>query len=134
MTLTELETNVKDNLSFLENELNPDTSPEPEDIDGIVGHGMQLAALISLAAKCLSNSKLLLNKKELIWMQANPDLWNRATILKKMMEGNLAEYYSYVTYSDRIMAAMTHKMDFYRSVISKYKQEQELNRIQFKQT
>lgn len=123
MTIEELEKQVTTNINFCDEQLDESHSPDGEDIEGIVGYGMQLAAIISLIGKTLAESKELLNKKELIYMKANEHLWEKPTVLKKLMEGSLAEYYKNVTWADRLSSACTHKMDFYRSVLSKHKEE-----------
>lgn len=123
MNLKELEEQVNTNIKFCDEQLDETHSPEGDDIEGIIGYGMQLAAIISLIGKTLAEAKELLNKKELIYMQANEHLWDRPTVLKKLMEGSLAEYYKNVTWADRLSSACTHKMDFYRSVLSKHKEE-----------
>lgn len=123
MTLDELEQIVKTNIQFVDDKLSEANSPSGEDIEGIVGYGMELAAIISMIGKSIADAKNLLSKHELIFMKANEDLWEKPTVLKKLMEGTLADYYTMVIHADRLSAACTHKMDFYRSVLSKYKEE-----------
>lgn len=123
LSIEELEQQVITNIDFIDEQLNEQHSPDGQDIEGIVDYGMQLAAIISLCGKTLAEAKQLLNRKELIYMQSNKDLWDKPTVLKKLLEGNLAEYYSMVVHADRMSAAITHKMDFYRSVLSKHKEE-----------
>lgn len=123
--INDLRNRVQTNLKFIDGKL--ETAPSPEDIDGIIGHGMELAGVIGLCAKTLADAKKLLNLCELNYMNENRDQWDKATVLRKMMDGTLAEENSLVTWADRIMSACTHKMDFYRSVVSKYKEELRLN-------
>jgi hypothetical protein len=118
---------VNHNLNFIDVKLSEKSSPGAEDVDGIIGHGMELAAVVGLCAKTLADAKRLLNMSELRYMNENRDLWNKATILRKLMDGTLAEENSLVTWADRLMSACTHKMDFYRTVVSKYKEELRLN-------
>lgn len=132
MTQEELEIEVKSDLNFIDDKLGEQNSPSAEDIEGVVGYGMELAAIISLTGKTFASAKKLLNLKELNYMNENRDMWNKPTVMKKLMEGELADYYAMVTWADRLIAACTHKMDFYRSVISKYKAEISLNQ-QFNQ-
>lgn len=121
--IDELEKTVKENLDFADLELSEERSPETESVDEVIGYGMRLAAIIGNIAKTLADAKRLLNMRELQFLQANKDLYDKPTILKKMMEGTLADYYYYVLLADRLSAACTHKMDFYRTVVSKYKEE-----------
>lgn len=121
--IDELEKIVKENLEFAELELSEERSPESESVDEVIGYGMRLSAIIGTIAKTLADAKKLLNMRELQFMQGNKDLWDKPSVLKKMMEGTLADYYYYVLLADRLSAACTHKMDFYRTVVSKYKEE-----------
>ena len=123
MTNQELKDQVKTNLTFVDSEIDESHSPEGDDIDGIVGHGMRISALIGLCAKNLADAKKVLSISELQYLQANKELYDKPTILKKLMEGSLADEHHLVLWADRLMAACTHKMDFYRSVLSKYKEE-----------
>lgn len=131
--MDDLEITTLENLTFIDSQLDEAHSPSADDIEGIVGYGMSLAAIISLCGKTLADSKKLLNIKELEYMNNNRNLWEKPTILKKLMEGELAVYYSRVIWADRLIAACTHKMDFYRSVISKHKEELRLQIVQFSQ-
>lgn len=131
--LEALEEEVKTNLEFISNELSEANSPENGDIDGIVGHGMQLAAIIALTGEVYAKANKLLKMKELRYMNENQHIWDKPTVLKKLMEGTLAAYYANVLLADRFNAAITHKMDFYRSVLSKHKEEIRAS-IQFNQT
>lgn len=133
ITAEALEEQVNTNLNFVDEQLDEAHSPDKEDIDGIVGYGMQLAAIISLAGKTLADAQQLLRMKELVLLKTYEHMWEKPTILKKLMEGTLAEYYQKVTWADRLCAACTHKMDFYRSVVSKYKQEIALQMMQINQ-
>lgn len=123
MSETTLKEEVKTNLTFIDGEIDEAHSPDGEDIDGIVGHGMRIAGLIGLCAKTLADAKKVLNLAELNFLQNNKDLYDKPTILKKMMEGSLADEHHLVLWADRLMSACTHKMDFYRSVLSKHKEE-----------
>jgi hypothetical protein len=84
---------------------------------------MELTAASGLIAKTLVQAQELLKIKELYYMSTHKELWNSPTLLKKLMEGNLANYYSHVLLADRYSATCVHKLDFYRSIISKYKEE-----------
>lgn len=127
MTLQEFKERIKRNLEFVDKIISSEKTPSPEDVDGIIGHGMEMAASIGLCAKNMADAKELLAKRELEFMNDNRDLWDKPTILKKMIDATLAEENALVTWSDRLMSAYTHKMDFYRSVVSKHKEELKMN-------
>lgn len=127
MTTEEIEKQVKENLEYLDSVFEESREPSAEDIDGIIGHGMILSSVSGLISKTLVEANKLLRMKELYFMNTNQVLWNSPTVLKKLMESNLAEYHSYVLLSDRYLATCVHKMEFYRSIVSKYKQELNMN-------
>lgn len=127
MTSEELEKKVKENLEYLDSVFDEMREPSHEDIDGIMGHGMVLSSVSGLLSKTLVDANKLLKMKELYFMNTNQGLWNSPTVLKKLMESNLSEYHSYVLLADRYLATCVHKMEFYRSVVSKYKQELNMN-------
>lgn len=127
MTAEELEKKVKDNLEYLDGIFDESREPSPEDVDGIIGHGMILSSVSGLISKTLVEANKLLRMKELYFMNTNQDLWEKSTVLKKLMEANLNEYHSYVLLADRYLASCVHKMDFYRSILSKHKEELKMN-------
>ena len=127
MTSEELEKKVKDNLEYLDSIFDELREPSAEDIDRIIGHGMILSSVSGLLSKTLVDANRLLKMKELYFMNTNQGLWNSPTILKKLMESNLSEHHSYVLLADRYLAACVHKMDFYRSILSKHKEELKMN-------
>lgn len=117
-------------LQFIDDLLQMDQVPDAEDVDAIIGHGMEIANVAALSAKTLADAKAVLLKRELLFMQANEQLWDKPTVLKKLMEGNLADNHQAVVWADRINAAIAHKLEFYRSVVSKYKEEMKINAMQ----
>lgn len=132
MNAIELKADVLSRLESVDKIVTPDLAPSPEDMEGIIGHGIELSNAIGTMAKLLADAKLVYNLKELEFMQANEDLYERPTILTKKMSASLAHECALVTWADRLMAACTHKMDFYRSIVSKYKEELRMNNT-FKQ-
>lgn len=127
MTTEELEKKVKENLEYLDSVFDEMREPSHEDIDGIMGHGIVLSSVSGLLSKTLVDANKLLKMKELYFMNTNQGLWDKPTVLKKLMESNLSDYHSYVLLADRYLAACVHKMDFYRSVLSKHKEEIRMN-------
>jgi hypothetical protein len=123
MTATEIENTLKESFDTLDKLFSPGMEPHIEDINGIVGYGSELSACAGLVAQTLTLSTQLLRMKELLFMNENQGLWEKPTLLKKLMETNLHQYYANVMLADRYSAALVHKLDFYRSLISKYKQE-----------
>lgn len=117
-------------LEQIENALSPETAPSPEDIEGIIGSGIEIANLSANSARCLADAKQILLHRELLFMKANENLWDKPTILKKLMDGTLSEQHKNVIWADRINAAIGHKLDFYRSIVSKYKEEMKLSQMQ----
>lgn len=117
-------------LEMLDDKLSPEQSPETDNIEEIIGYGIELANLSGNSAKAIADAKELLLKRELLFMKGNEALWDKPTVLKKMMDGHLAENHKMVVWSDRINAAIGHKLDFFRSVVSKYKEEMKLSQMQ----
>lgn len=117
-------------LTMIDDKLAPENSPETENIEEIIGYGMDLANLAGNSAKALADSKEILYQRELIFMQSNEHLWDRPTILKKMMDGTLATQHKNCIWADRINAAIAHKLEFYRTIVSKYKEEMKISAMQ----
>lgn len=124
MTADKLEETVDLGIELVEKIFS--SEPSAEDIQGIIGVGTDIANSSGLIAKTLVQAQELLKMKELHFMNTNQGLWNTPTVLKKLMEGNLAKYYAKVLLMDRYSAAAVHRLEFYRSIISKYKEELKL--------
>lgn len=128
--LNRREKELLDILEMMDNKLDIEQSPDAEDIDGIIGYGIEVSNLSANSAKAMADAKELLLTRELIFMQSNPQWHESPTLLRKMMDGTLAVNHKYVIWSDRINAAISHKLDFLRSVVSKYKEELKLSQMQ----
>lgn len=124
------EAKLLESLNMMDDKLCPKKSPDAGDIDGIIGYGIEIANMAGNSAKAVADAKELLLNRELIYMSANEQLWDKPTVLKKLMDGSLAVNHKYVIWSDRINAAIAHKLDFYRSIVSKYKEELKLTQMQ----
>lgn len=127
MNKQELKASVIENINAIHKVVSPEIHPDEHDIDGVIGHGMELSNIMGLCAKTIADAKKLLGICENEFLTSREDLYDSPTVLKKLMDAQLADENSLVTWADRLMAASTHKMDFYRSIVSKYKEELKLN-------
>ncbi len=95
----------------------------PGDIDAILGKGNQLEALIGLSAECKAQALKRLSLKKLEKLNQLQGQELGATIMMKTIELHAAEEDALFQYADRINAAVTHELDYMRTLISYYKEE-----------
>lgn len=95
------------------------------DIDEVEAHGKRLAAIIGLSAETMAHAK---KQLDLRLLQAIKQLEGKGyppSVLLKLAQAECAEEAATYDYADRLNAGITHQLDFYRTVISKYKAELE---------
>lgn len=94
-------------------------------IDDVENHGKRLAAIIGLSAETMAQAK---KRMDLRLLQAIKSLEGKnypPSVLLKLAQAECAEEAAIYDYADRLNAGITHQLDFYRTVISKYKSELE---------
>lgn len=94
-------------------------------IDHVEEHGKRLAAIIGLSAETMAEAK---KRLDLRLLQAIKQLEGKdypPSVLLKLAQAECAEEAAIYDYADRLNAGITHQLDFYRSVMSKYKVELE---------
>lgn len=94
-------------------------------VDEVERHGKSLAAIFGLSAETMAQAKKQLDIRLLKAIQDNQDKGFTPTVLLKIAQAECAEEAATYDYADRLNAGITHQLDFYRSVISKYKAELE---------
>ena len=95
------------------------------DVDDVERHGKRLAAIIGLSAETMAYAK---KRLDLRLLQAIKQLEGKdypPSVLLKLAQAECAEEAATYDYADRLNAGITHQLDFYRSVLSKYKSELE---------
>ena len=95
------------------------------EIDDVEKHGKRLAAIIGLSAETMAQAKKQMDRRLL---QAIKELQPKdypPSVLLKLAQAECAEEAATYDYADRLNAGITHQLDFYRSVLSKYKAELE---------
>lgn len=92
-------------------------------IDDVENHGKRLAAIIGLSAETMAEAKKNMDRKLL---QAIKQLEGKdypPSVLLKLAQAECAEEAAIYDYADRLNAGIVHQLDFYRSILSKYKEE-----------
>ena len=92
-------------------------------IDQLEEHGKRLAAIIGLSAETMAQAKKAYDLRLLQAIRANEGKDLTASILLKVAQAEAAEEAAVYEYADRLNAGITHQLDYYRTVISKYKEE-----------
>lgn len=95
------------------------------DIDSVINKGHQLSQIFGLSAECEGEARTALNKARRIALIELEKKNYPPSVLLKIAEAMCEEETAQVEYSDRLNAAITHQLDFYRSVISLHKAELE---------
>jgi len=93
-------------------------------IDDVVEHGKRLAALMGLSAECMAAAQRRLQAARLKAIKSL-DASLPPSVLLKMADAEIGLELALYEYADRLNAALTHQLDFIRTVISKYKVELE---------
>lgn len=94
------------------------------DIESVVEQGKKLASLMGLSAECMAAAQRHLQTARL---KAIKELGGekQASVLLKMADGYCGMELATYEYADRLNAAISHQLDYYRTVISLYKSELE---------
>jgi len=93
------------------------------DIDSIVEKGKKLTQMIGLSAECKAAAKKALERKLLMSVAEIENKGYQPSVLLKVAGAMCAEESATLEYADRLNAGITHQLDYYRSVISLYKEE-----------
>lgn len=102
-----------------------DISIDPENIEEVLSHGMELGELIGFSANCCARAEQILKHRELSVIMEHQALYSKPTILAKLVSATCYEEIALSVWADRLNSSIRHKMDFYRTAISKYKTELE---------
>lgn len=94
-------------------------------IDDVENHGKRLAAIIGLSAETMAQAKKQMDIKLLQAIKSLEGKNYPPSVLLKLAQAECAEEAAIYDYADRLNAGITHQLDFYRTVISKYKTELE---------
>ena len=100
-----------------------DKQVNPDNIDELIENGTKLVSLSGLAANCYGQAKARYSKALAEAITSFKDTDSRSTIIIKTAEGECFEQEALMNYSDRVTKGITNTLDFYRSVISLYKEE-----------
>lgn len=102
-----------------------DTKTEGVDIDTVQEVGKRLASLMGLSAECMASAR---RRMEVARLKAFKELEGRGyspSVMLKMAEANISMESATYEYADRLNAAITHQIDYFRTLISLYKSEME---------
>lgn len=116
---------LRSHLEMIDSHIDLDVNEE--NVQEVSNHGMRLAELIGFSANCCARAEQILKHKEMVVLMANKDLYAKPTILSKVVSSSCYEQWALVTWADRLNGSIRHKMDFYRTIISKWKTEAELS-------
>lgn len=94
-------------------------------VDDVVEHGKRLSAMMGLSAECMAAAQRRLQEARLLAIKRYQAEHFPPTVLLKMADGECALEHALYDYADRLNAAISHQVDFFRTVISKYKVELE---------
>jgi hypothetical protein len=114
---------LKEKLDFIRESIDKDLTGCV--VDDVVEHGKQLAQLIGLSAECKAEAKRKLDKARVLAVASLAHKKLPPSVLLKLAESEIADQSYEFEYADRLNAGITHKLDFYRSVISLHKTELE---------
>lgn len=96
-----------------------------EHIDVLEAHGKRLAAIVGLSAETMAHSKKLYQASLLRAIMSLKESGLSPSVMMKTAQAQCGEDEAVMDYADRLNAGITHQLDFYRTVISKYKAELE---------
>lgn len=95
------------------------------DVNDVEEHGKRLAAIIGMSAETMAQARKALDFRLLLAIKALEGKGYPPSVLLKLAQAECAEEAATYDYADRLNAGITHQLDFYRTVISKYKAELE---------
>jgi hypothetical protein len=102
-----------------------DTDTSGADIDSVVECGKKLASMAGLSAQCMGAAKKRLENARLKALKSLMADKLQPSVMLKLVEATCGEELALYDYADRINAAISHQLDYYRTVISLYKTELE---------
>lgn len=94
------------------------------DIESVVECGKKLASMCGLSAQCMGAAKKRLEAARLKAIKEIEGKYS-PSIMNKTIDAMCGEELAIYDYADRLNAAITHQLDYYRSVISLHKTELE---------
>lgn len=105
-----------------------------DDPQEVIERGSDLVVYLARSAKMLANAKLLLNehKKDETLAVVRDFIYDQklsAKVQNALIDGLCRQYQYLVDWLDRLNAAITHQLDWCRSVVSKNKEEMRLNNL-----
>lgn len=100
-----------------------DTDVTGVDIDSVVEQGKKLASLMGLSAECMAAAHKFLQNAKLKALQELNGKGYQPSVMIKMIDGMCGIESATYEYADRLNAAITHQLDYYRTVISLHKTE-----------
>ena len=105
-----------------------------DDPQEVIERGSDLVVYIARSAKMLADAKLLLNehKKDETLAVVRDFIYDQklsAKVQNALIDGLCRQYQYLVDWLDRLNAAITHQLDWCRSVVSKNKEEMRLNNL-----
>lgn len=95
------------------------------EIESVVEQGKKLASLMGLSAECMGAAQRHLQDARLKAIQSLSGQDLQASILLKMADGQCGMELATYEYADRLNAAISHQLDYFRTIISLYKSELE---------
>jgi len=95
------------------------------EIESVVEQGKKLASIMGLSSECMAAAQKHLHFARLRAIQSLEGKDMQASVLLKMADGHCGMELATYEYADRLNAAITHQLDYYRTVISLYKSELE---------
>lgn len=102
-----------------------DTDVTGCDIDTVVEQGKKLSAMMGLSAECMAAAQKHLQFARRKAIKSMEGEGHQASILVKLADGECGLELATYEYADRLNAAISHQLDYYRTVISLYKSELE---------
>jgi hypothetical protein len=101
------------------------------DIESVVEQGKKLASMMGLSSECMAAAQKHLQFARLKAIQQFTKEISRSgkdippSLILKMADGECGMELATYEYADRLNAAISHQLDYYRTVISLYKSELE---------
>lgn len=95
------------------------------DIETVLEHGKKLSSLAGLSAECMASAQKTLQfarRKAIIALDSKG---YGPSVLLKVADGECGMELATYEYAERLNAAISHQLDFYRTIISLHKTELE---------
>lgn len=114
---------LKEKLNFIRVEVDKDVIGC--DIESVVEKGKSISQLIGLSAECKAEARRKLEGRRLLAVMELEGKKYSPSVLLKIADSMCAEEIEAYEYADRLNAAISHQLDYYRTVISLHKTELE---------